>query len=341
MPPLAFGGAWDVWFYRALVLLVIACPCALVISTPVSIVAALASSARNGVLVKGGAYIETTGASDQAHRHGQDRHHHSRRTRGGARHAVRQHTEADLLARAAALEARSTHPLARAILAPRRSDRHRAAPATDVQVLKGKGLTGTSMASHLARLASLRRRTGPRHARGPAARRGAGGGWQDRHRRRQRTARLRPYRGRRHDPARGARDRAATARAGIEHVVMLTGDNRVTAEAIAREVGIDEVHAELLPEDKVAKVEELVARYGTVAMVGDGVNDAPALARANLGIAMGAIGSDAAIETADIALMTDDISKLPWLVRHSKRTLVDHPPEHRVARSGSRPSSSC
>ena len=103
---------------------------------------------------------------------------------------------------------------------------------------------------------------------------------------------------------------------------MLTGDNRITAEAIGRELGIDEVHAELLPEDKVKKIEELMARYGTIAMVGDGVNDAPALARANLGIAMGAIGSDAAIETADVALMTDDISKLPWLVRHSRRTLT-------------------
>jgi Cd2+/Zn2+-exporting ATPase len=110
--------------------------------------------------------------------------------------------------------------------------------------------------------------------------------------------------------------------AGIAHVVMLTGDNRTTAEAIARETGIDETYAELLPEDKVRKLEELIKRYGTVAMVGDGVNDAPALARANLGIAMGAIGSDAAIETADIALMTDDVSKLPWLVRHSRRTLT-------------------
>ena len=109
---------------------------------------------------------------------------------------------------------------------------------------------------------------------------------------------------------------------GIEHLIMLTGDNRATAEAIARQVGIDEVHAELLPEDKVRAVEELVSKYGTVAMVGDGVNDAPAMARASLGIAMGAAGSDAAIETADIALMTDDLAKLPWLVEHSRRTLA-------------------
>ena len=109
--------------------------------------------------------------------------------------------------------------------------------------------------------------------------------------------------------------------AGIEHVVMLTGDNRGTAEAIARQTGVDEIHAELLPADKVTKVEELVAKYGSVAMVGDGVNDAPAMGRATIAMAMGAIGTDAAIETSDIALMSDDLSKLPWLVRHSRRAL--------------------
>lgn len=108
---------------------------------------------------------------------------------------------------------------------------------------------------------------------------------------------------------------------GITHLVMLSGDNRPTAEAIAREVGIDEVHAELLPEDKVTKVESLVNRYEYVAMVGDGVNDAPSLARATVGFAMGAAGTDAAIETADIALMSDDLAKLPWLILHSRRTL--------------------
>jgi Cd2+/Zn2+-exporting ATPase len=115
---------------------------------------------------------------------------------------------------------------------------------------------------------------------------------------------------------------AALHRAGVEKVVMLTGDNRATAEAIAEQTGIDEVRAELLPSDKVAAVEDLVRRYRWVAMVGDGVNDAPAMGRANLGIAMGAMGSDAAIETADVALMSDDLSKLAWLVWHSRATLA-------------------
>jgi Cd2+/Zn2+-exporting ATPase len=109
---------------------------------------------------------------------------------------------------------------------------------------------------------------------------------------------------------------------GVRHVVMLTGDNRPTAESVARDAGITEVMAELLPADKVLAVEALVAKFGTVAMIGDGVNDAPAMARATLGIAMGAAGSDAAIETADVALMSDDLAKVPWLIQHSRRTLA-------------------
>lgn len=302
-------------------LLVIACPCALVISTPVSIVASLAASARAGVLVKGGAHIELPArlkaiAVDKT----------GTITRGEPE-VVRvvpfgDHTEAELLARAAALEARSTHPLARAVLRYVETKGIALAPALDVQVLKGKGLIGTFdgkpfwFGSHryviergqdtpeVARQAETLEADGKtvlvvgnaRHVCGVIAV----------------ADTIRPE-------ARNIIEQLHAA--GIAHVVMLTGDNRVTAEAIAREVGIDEVHAELLPEDKVNKVDELVARYGTVAMVGDGVNDAPALARSTLGIAMGAIGSDAAIETADVALMTDDISKLPWLVRHSRRTL--------------------
>jgi len=322
LPPLAFGQPWGDWFYRALVLLVIACPCALVISTPVSVVAALASAARAGVLVKGGAFIELPAqlkamALDKT----------GTLTRAEPQIAqvipLGSHTEPELIARAAALEARSKHPLARAIL--RHAEKHGIAPepATDVQLLRGKGLTGVFdgeefwLGSHryvlernqdtpeISRAAEALEADGktviivgnPRHVCGLIA-----------------VA----------DTVRSeARDVVRQLHAaGITHVVMLTGDNRVTAQAIAREIGIDEVHAELLPGDKVSKVEELVARYRSVAMVGDGVNDAPALARANLGIAMGTIGSDAAIETADIALMTDDVSKLPWLVRHSRRTLA-------------------
>jgi len=111
------------------------------------------------------------------------------------------------------------------------------------------------------------------------------------------------------------------ARLGIEHVEMLTGDNEETAHAIARRLGLSTVRAELLPEDKVAAVEELASRYSVVAMVGDGVNDAPAMARASFGIAMGAAGSDVAIETADIALLSEDLRRLPWLVNHGRRTL--------------------
>jgi Cd2+/Zn2+-exporting ATPase len=109
--------------------------------------------------------------------------------------------------------------------------------------------------------------------------------------------------------------------AGIRNIVLLTGDNRETGEAIGREAGVDQVQSELLPADKVRAIEELVAAHGMVAMVGDGVNDAPALARSSLGVAMGIGGTDAALETADIALMGDDLSKLGWLVRHSRRTL--------------------
>jgi len=114
---------------------------------------------------------------------------------------------------------------------------------------------------------------------------------------------------------------AAIKNAGVKRVVMLTGDNEGTARAIAAEAGIDEYHCELLPEDKVEAIGRLVREDKYVAMVGDGINDAPAMAAATVGIAMGAMGTDAALETADVALMSDDLSKLPWLIRHSRRTL--------------------
>jgi Zn2+/Cd2+-exporting ATPase len=320
-PPLLFGGAWDDWFYRALVLLVIACPCALVISTPVSIVSSLAAAARQGVLVKGGAYIEQPAqlkaiAFDKT----------GTLTRGEPAVStvvpLNGHNDEELLERAAALEARSTHPLAQAILDRAAQSNIAVSPADDVQLHPGKGVTGRYkgeefwLGSHRY-LLERGQETAEISQRAEALERDG------------RTVvvignsshvcglialadTVRP----------SARGVIAALRAqGIDHLIMLTGDNRATGEAIAREVGIDEVHAELLPEDKVAAVENLVNQYGVVAMVGDGVNDAPAMARASFGIAMGAMGSDAAIETADIALMTDDLAKLPWLVGHSKRTL--------------------
>jgi Cd2+/Zn2+-exporting ATPase len=321
-PPLLFGGVWEDWLYRALVLLVIACPCALVISTPVSIVASLAASARAGVLIKGGAFVELPArlrafALDKT----------GTITRGEPEVVAvlprPGRSNADLLAKAGALEARSTHPLARAILRKAESSQVAVDSARDVRVLQGKGLQGYVGDSLFwlgsSRYVVERGQADPEIALQAREQEALGrtviviGGEQEVWGLIAVADTIRPE----------AKAMVADLHAaGIEHVVMLTGDNRITAEAIAREVGIDEVHAELLPEDKLRKIEELVQKYGTVAMVGDGVNDAPALARASLGIAMGAIGSDAAIETADIALMTDDVSRLSWLVHHAKRTLA-------------------
>lgn len=320
-PPLLLGAPWDIWFYRALVLLVIACPCALVISTPVTVVAALAGAAKQGVLVKGGAHLETPArlsviAMDKTGTLTEGRPKVVEVVPLGGR------SEADILRLAAALEARSEHPLAHAILAYAATRGVPAEPAEGVQAVPGKGVIGR--VDGVEAWLGSPRYAEERGAGSDAVRRsldqitGAG-----------RTIvavgtggdvwgviaaadAVRP----------GARDLVTALHdAGVKRVVMLTGDNRATAEAIARETGIDEVRAELLPGDKVTAVEELGRLHGKVAMVGDGVNDAPAMARADLGIAMGAIGSDAAIETADIALMSDDLSKLPWLVRHSRATL--------------------
>lgn len=321
IPPLVAGGDWGFWFYNALVLLVIACPCALVISTPVSIVAALAASARNGVLIKGGAYVEapsrtTALAMDKT----------GTITMGEPEVAgiypIGETSKRDLLMRAAALEARSSHPLARAILSLAEQDGLSVSAADNTRTVPGRGLEG-DMGDQSIWLGSDRF----------AEEKGFGSAIPSDLRNRIEEAgntlvvvgddtgvsgilelrdQIRP-------DAKGIVARLHAQ--GVKKIVMLTGDNAATAKAVAAEVGIDEVRAELLPEDKVIAIEELVAEYGTVAMIGDGVNDAPAMARAHYGIAMGAVGSDAAIETADIALMTDDIGKVPWLIGHSRRTM--------------------
>lgn len=321
VPPLVFGGAWSDWVYRALVLLVIACPCALVISTPVSIVAALTAAARNGVLVKGGLFIEAPArlravALDKTG------------TLTWGRPSVVEviplagHAEHELLERVGSLEARSEHPLARAILAYAKDRGIAIRPAEDFQILQGRGAKGRFegreywLGSH--RYLEERGQETPEihqqlESMSQAGRTAVVVGTGDH------VCGLIAVADAVREESRGTVQ--ALREAGIETVVMLTGDNRGTAEAIGKETGIDEVQAELLPAEKVAAIDQLVARYGQVAMIGDGVNDAPAMARATLSVAMGAAGSDAAIETADVALMSDDLSKLPWLIRHSRRTL--------------------
>jgi Cd2+/Zn2+-exporting ATPase len=321
VPPLLLNSSWQEWTYRALVLLVIGCPCALVISTPVSIVAALAASARSGVLIKGGVYVEAPAglkamAMDKT----------GTLTEGRPQVAQvlpeKGISERNLLEIAASMESQSDHPLARAIMefcddkliVPREVENFTMVP--------GKGSTGRIggrtywlgshryLEEHLEETPEIHDRLQQLAAGGHSIvvigdeRQVIGLITL--------ADAVRPESRRTVDDLR---------RAGIEHIVMLTGDNRSTAEAIAKETGVTELHAELLPEDKVWAVESLVERYGQVAMIGDGVNDAPAMARATIGIAMGAAGSDTAIETADIALMSDDLLKLPWLIQHSRRSL--------------------
>lgn len=321
VPPLLLGGNWQVWFYQSLVLLVIACPCALVLSTPISIVASIASAARHGVLIKGGVFAELPArlraiAFDKTGTLTQGQPVVQRIV------PVNGHNETELLERAAAMESRATHPIGRAIMQYALDRNVRIAPAEELQTVSGKGATATingrtfwvgshrylqdrgqetPQASVLLRELAAPGSTvvvvgNDKHICGFVSLRDA----------------LRPE----------TTDTIASLKsAGIRHIMMLTGDNRETAAAISTETGIDEFRAELLPEDKVAAIESLVAQYGDVAMVGDGVNDAPAMARSSLGIAMGAVGSDAAIEAADIALMSDDLAKVAWLIHHSKRTV--------------------
>ena len=319
--PLLANLSWSEGIYRGLVLLVIACPCALVISTPISNVSALTAAARNGVLIKGGLYLEMLGhlqslALDKT----------GTLTQGMAEVqrvvTLNGHSERELLERAAALEAGSEHPLARAILRKAREVGIDVCPAEHFKAIPGKGGEG-SIDGRLFWIGSHRMM----HEKGQET--------PDIH------ARADELEDAGHTVVAIGNDRhvcglisiadslrenvpqtiAAIKNAGVKRVVMLTGDNEGTARAIAAEAGIDEYHCELLPEDKVEAIGRLVREDKYVAMVGDGINDAPAMAAATVGIAMGAMGTDAALETADVALMSDDLSKLPWLIRHSRRTL--------------------
>jgi Cd2+/Zn2+-exporting ATPase len=330
LPPLVGLGSLGEWVYRALVLLVIACPCALVISTPVSVVSAIASAARAGVLIKGGAALEALGSIDAV---AFDKT--GTLTRGEPRvvdvRCTALHDPSEpcaecdrVLADAAAVEALSAHPLARAVVeaAEARGFAGQYARAESVESIAGRGIQGR-VNDHKVIVGhhGFIHENGAPHG-GPLCQA------IDAAQARGQTAMV-VY----HDccGVRGYITVADTLRPdaarvverlghlGIRHTIMLTGDNPAAAQAIASQAGVDEVRAGLLPEDKLDAIDGLLEQYGGVAMVGDGVNDAPALARASVGIAMGAMGSDTALETADLALMGDDLDKLPFAIGLSRR----------------------
>jgi Cd2+/Zn2+-exporting ATPase len=327
LPPLLMGGAWSEWTYRALVLLVIACPCALVIATPVSIVSGLTALARRGVLIKGGAYLEAVGklralAVDKTGTITQGRPQVTGIT------IIGDITEEEIMRRAAAIDAHSEHPLAKAVVAAAQSKGITWNESTQYQSVTGRGATAVidghphfignhKMAHELglcspeieARLTEIENKGQSLAILGHSPHEGCAGailgilsiG----------------------DTIRPEAANALTLLhdAGIEKVVMLSGDNQRTVDAIARTAGIDEAHGDLMPEQKIEHIRRLMAEHHYVGMIGDGVNDAPALALASVGIAMGAIGSDTAIETADMALMKDDLTRVAEAIALGRRTL--------------------
>ncbi|WP_081655635.1 heavy metal translocating P-type ATPase [Halopiger goleimassiliensis] len=335
---LTFAGDWQTWFIRGLTLLVIACPCAFVISTPVSVVSGITSAAKNGVLIKGGNYLEAMGEVDAV---ALDKT--GTLTKGEL--AVTDVVplgdtgDAELLRYGAGLERRSEHPIADAILTRAdEADVGDLPEPSSFESLTGKGIKGEidgelyyagkpALFEELGfDLSRARRATETDGGVVAADAAGSDGGAFS-----EDTLAALEQEGKTvvlvgteskllgaiaiADEVRPASKRtvARLQELGVDRVVMLTGDNEGTARAIAEEVGVDDYHAELLPDEKVDAVETLQAEYGDVAMVGDGINDAPALATAEVGVAMGAAGTDTALETADIALMGDDIGKLPYL----------------------------
>lgn len=325
IPPLLLNGTWETWLSRAVVFIVAAAPCALVISIPITLVAALGTGARQGVLIKGGLFVEELAkikvvALDKT----------GTLTRGQPdvteflllSEAEGLPTREQILGLAASIERRSQHPLAIAIT---RYVDNQSAPTLEVgdfKSLTGSGASaqynGSSIYIGSPELFQRQLNVNLDHQAQEVVMRLQNEGKTVVVLGSETTAwALFAIRDNIRSNAKKAI--AGLHAIGVERVVMLTGDNERTAEAIAREVGIDEFHANLKPEDKVNRVRELSQRYGHVAMVGDGVNDAPALAEATVGIAMGAAGTDVALETADVALMADDLERLVYGLKLAKR----------------------
>ncbi len=326
VPPLLFGAGWNEWIYQGLSVLVVGCPCALVISTPVAIVTAIGNAARNGVLIKGGIHLEETGtlnaiAFDKT----------GTLTKGAPAVtdfiALKGNDERETLSVLAALESGSQHPLGSAIL---KKAEDLSVSFKDILVehassVTGKGIKGringtAYFAGSPAFMADMCREKADCQL--------------------QAQIELLQHEGKTvmalftekeilaivgvadevRESSREVIDRLHGM--GIKRTVMLTGDNAGTARAIGVQTGVNDIRPELLPEDKLSIIKELRKEYGKVAMVGDGINDAPALAAATVGIAMGGAGTDTALETADIALMGDDLRKLPFAIKLSRKALA-------------------
>jgi Cd2+/Zn2+-exporting ATPase len=326
VPPLVFGQPfWGShgWLMRALQMLVIACPCALVISTPVSLVSAMTNAASRGVLIKGGRYME---ALSRVRAFAFDKTGTLTEGRPAVTEVVSVCTCGECpedcgLQRAASLETQSSHPLARALLAEAAARGLTVDSPDNVTVLGGRGLEGIVNGEHVtvASHAHFDEYIPHQESVCELAEEVAGRGKtvvMVRH-----GDEVCALFGIADTPRANARRAIADLKAGDGvHTVMLTGDNPTVAEEIGRQVGVDEVRAGLLPEEKVSAIAALAEEYQTVAMVGDGVNDAPALARADVGIAMGGAGSAQAMETADVVLMGDDLAQLPFIVWLSRKT---------------------
>jgi Cd2+/Zn2+-exporting ATPase len=346
IPPLFIAQPFYTWFYRALVLLVIACPCALVISTPVTIVSGLAAAARRGVLIKGGRYLEGIGAVQaiafdktgtltrgvpvvtdilavrRPTSNVQRQETHSPEGTLDIEHRTLDSQEREVLRLAATIEARSEHHLGQAIVQQARELQIQWPEVEEFLAQTGRGaqarIEGQSyfIGNHRfaeevgfcspeveTKLADLERAGKTTVILGTDTQ----------------AIGIIAIADQMREEVPEVLQSLKTV--GVRKLVMLTGDNLGTAEAIAGRLGIDEYLADLLPADKVEQVRQLTGRYDTVAMVGDGVNDAPALAAASIGIAMGAAGTDQALETADVALMGDELSQLPFAVRLGRRAV--------------------
>lgn len=318
VPTFMLGRPLDEWVYRGLVLLVVSCPCALAISTPVAMISAITSGARNGVLIKGSTYIEEIGktkafAFDKT----------GTLTEGRPEvtdiKTLSELPEREVLAIAASLEALSSHPIAKAVVRRAEEEGVKMKPIKEFRSVPGRGIMGRGSqefyyvgcreAFEEAKIPFPKEKIIKLEEEGKTAVLIGSG---------KKIVGLIAVMDK-------IRNSAAKTVSGLKEIglrtVMITGDGEKTAKAVAEKVGIDEYRSQLLPQDKVDVVKDLLREHGETAMVGDGVNDAPALAAANVGIAMGAIGSDVALETSDIALMQDDLSKLPYIIKLGKGTM--------------------